>query len=292
MAITGNKRADRSDYQKMVGLFEAKVLAFNPTREELEELLGTEVEKDPEYFNPEHEIKDENGAVIGVCKQLNVSVWLQDVKTEGKFNVRFFLTDRNRKNKNGDKYQYMNKDGMSSWAADPDTLQEWFKEVGGIRIAKHGEAEFYDFLRSWLLIDFKNDPEAELVLDWARLMRNDVRELRDALGSDLAGTVLCVATIRTVDGDNGPVEYQSVDSRNFLPGSYIKAFRMRGRKAPKALEKFIKECNDPEYGIRDYFVMEELKPYNPEANLVASAAVHAQASGAPATSEAPDDLSY
>jgi hypothetical protein len=308
MAIQGNKR-EHKEYQKVVGLFEGRVLAFNPTREELEELLGTEIEKDPEYFTPDYEMKDEDGNVTDVVKKLTVSVWVQQVKmvrnTNGeleddgsglKFNIRFNLLDANRKDKAGEKYQYMNKHGLSTWpkkgSTSADDIQDWFKEIGGVRVAKIGEANLYDFLRSWLLIDFKNDPEAELALDWSRLMRNDLRELKDALNSDLAGTVLCLATVRTADGDNGPVEYQSVYNGAFLPGSYIRAFRAKGRKAPKALEKFIKETTDPEYGCKDHFVMEELKDYDPSLNEAASDDVHREAATSGAAANTDEDTTY
>lgn len=304
MAIGGKKR-EHKEFQKVVGLFEAKVLAFNPTREELEGILGTEIEKDPEYFTPDFEMKDENGQVTDVVKKLTVSVWIQQVKmvrnsagdmeddgTGPKFNIRFNLLDANRKNKAGDKYQYINKDGITSWAATQDGLLDWFKDIGGIRIAKIGEDNFYKFLRSWLLIDFKNDPEAELSLDWNRLMRNDLRELRDALNSDLAATVMCVATVRTADGDNGPVEYQSVYNGDFLPGSYIRAFRAKGRKAPKALEKFIKDITDPEYGCKDHFIMEELKDYDASLNDAASDDVHREANVSGAAANSDVDATY
>jgi hypothetical protein len=301
MAVKGLKREHR-EYQKVVGLFEAHVLAFNPSKEELEELLGVDIEKDPEYFKPDYEVKDENGTVLTVTKKLTVSVWIQQVKKikEGdeevqdpnapKFNIRFNLIDLNRRNKAGDKNQYINKHGVTSWGVTVDDLQDWFKDTGNVRIAKAGEDNFYDFLRSWLLIDFKHDPEAELSLDWARLMRADVRELRDALNSDLAGTVLCIATVRTADGDNGPVEYQSVYNGKFLPGSYIRSFRAKGRKAPKQLEKFIKEVTDPEYGCQDHFVMEELRPYDPAENEAVSDDVHREAAGSAANSDA--DATY
>lgn len=302
MAIQGQKREQRGEYQKVVGLFEARVIAFNPSREELEDILGVEIEKDPEYFVPDFELKDENGQVTEVVKKLTISAWIQqvvmeknadgelvDTGTGPKFNVRFNLLDKNRRNRDNTKNQYMNQHGMASWGENQDSLLEWFREVGGLRIAKIGEENFYDFLRAWLLIDFRNDPNAELTLDWNRLMRNDLRELRDALNSDLAGTVLCMATVRTADGENGPVEYQSVYNGKFLPGSYIKAFRQRGRRAPKALEKYIKEITDIEYGCADFFVMEELRSYNPDENPTNTGSVHVPSGGSTVNS---DDLSY
>lgn len=300
MAIQGNKRADRAPVEKYVGLFEGKVIGINPTREELAEITGYEPDEDPEYFNPEYELKDEAGNVIDVVKQLTVSIWLQDVKTEAKFNARYYLMDsQERSRRNPENKRYINRHGIGSWGANLETFEQekykWFLEPGGLRVGKRGEASLYEFLRSWLLIDFRNDPEAELVLDWARLMRNDVRELRDAMRSDLAGTVMMAATITTRDGENGPVEFQSVYPYKTLPGSYIKAFRMKGRKAPKALEKFMTEITDPENGCKDFFVMEELKVYNPSENVAASDATHIQAGPPAAAYQAappPDDLTF
>jgi hypothetical protein len=305
MAIGGQKRTERGEFQKVTGLFEAKVLAFNPTKQELETILGTELEKEPEYLVPEYKLTDKDGGLIDTVRRAYVSVWLQDVKGEngGKYNLRFILTDYPRHNKDNTKTQYINRHGISSWAPDTQGIAafdegkyDWFREPGGLRVAHMGEDNFYEFLRAWLLIDFKNDPEAELTLDWNRLIEGDMRELNDALSSDLAGTVLCLATVRTADTDNGPQDFQGVYNGAFLPGSYIRSFRMKGRKLPKALEKFIQNITDPEYGCKDYFVMEELKAYNPEDNVAHSEAALIEGQGGEdVASEAdpfPTDLTY
>ena len=83
MALKGKEKEVRS-YKKYVGLFNAHVVAVNPTKEELGTLLGTTIEKDPEYVGS----NQETGA-----KRLTVSFWLKEENTGNHFNVRFNIED-------------------------------------------------------------------------------------------------------------------------------------------------------------------------------------------------------
>ena len=48
MAIKGNEKTEKG-FKKYVGMFNANVVAINPTKEELSNLLGTDVKNDIEY---------------------------------------------------------------------------------------------------------------------------------------------------------------------------------------------------------------------------------------------------
>lgn len=272
-AVTGKKR-ELKDYSRSVGIFESSVIAINPSREELEKLLDTEIEKDPEYLK-----EDEKDGK----QKFTVSVWLSEAKTAKVFNVRFFLKDEYRTNKTETKNQYINTAGSTCWADAPENLPEWFLNGGReYRKAHAGEEELYNFIRSWLNDLDLRDPDGRLDFEWKKLMKGNVKEISDCIGGSFAGTVVALATVRTTENNEGEqVDYQQVYNRRFLPGYTMKFFRVGGKKTPKMVTKFIEDIEDPEYGCKEFFGIElkELHEYNPAENIAASDATAVSTDG-------------
>lgn len=267
MSVQGKKREIKS-FEKSVGLFESEVVAINPSREELEKLLGIpELKDDPIYLKED----EKDGA-----QKLNVTIWLKEVMSGQLFNVRFYLKDAYRENKDKTKSQYINTSGSTSWADEPENLPAWFlKDDRENRKAHIGEEELYNFCRSWLAQLDTRDPDTKIEFDWKKLMKGNVKELIDLIGDSEAednytGTVVALATIRTADNAEGePTDYQQVYNRNFLPGYTMRFFKLGGKKRPKMVDKFIESVEDPEYGCKEFYGL-ELKPlhvYNPEENI-------------------------
>ena len=75
MSTIGGKRkenTENSDYSKCVGLFEAKVIAINPTAEQYKNLLNIELKEDSkatEYLGTNNDGND----------YLRVDIWLEDI---------------------------------------------------------------------------------------------------------------------------------------------------------------------------------------------------------------------
>lgn len=285
--ISGSRREkkDLPELPKKVGLFEARVIAINPTVEQFKDILGIELPEDSKGAEYLGESRDGNSTV-------RVSVWLQDVKTNINFNMNFFLEDKERENKNGDKKQYINNLGNCTWASDEDQLPEWFKGKANnqrdYRVAYAGEEEFYEFLRNWIQIDYTL-PDAELSLNWKKLMRGDMKEISSEIDGDLVGTFVAMATVVTREKDGETKEYQGVYNRAFLPSYSLKQFKLNDfddRKKVEQLhskkmkdlrihEKFVVKLTG-EYGCKDYYLFKELQDYDPEMNLVASDKVIAE----------------
>ena len=98
MNIGGKKRenTENSDYSKKVGLFEAKIIAINPTAEQYKNLLNIELKEDSkatEYLGTNNDGND----------YLRVDIWLEEVKEGNRFKKTFFLEDKVRENKDGTK---------------------------------------------------------------------------------------------------------------------------------------------------------------------------------------------
>lgn len=281
MAIGGSKREapQGGDFPKKVGLFEGRVIAINPTVEQYKDILGIELKDDSKATEYLGESEDGNTT-------LRLSFWLEEVETKMNFNVSFFLENKPRMNKDGNKQQFINNYGSLCWAEDEDSLPDWFtktiKVPNQVFEAHPGEEELYEFLKIWLPVDL-TATDGELYLDWKKLMRGNIKELTSQINGDLAQNVLCLATINVKDSNGETKEYQSVFNRAFLYTSYMKNFRsgmyedkkvidnLKAKK-PKDLklhEKFVLKIAG-EYGCKHYYVLKPLEDYDPEKNLVAS----------------------
>lgn len=275
--IKGNVR-EKGEFVKQTGFFSGEVVAINPDREQLEKLLGTSIEKDPEYLG-----EDE-----GVTK-MNMAIWVKDLKTGNHRSVRFFLKDEIRMNKDKTKTQYINTVGSTGWADKEENLADWMVKRE-CREAHVGEAELYNFVINWLSkLDLK-DPGTDLVLDWKKLMKGDVRELTEQINGayctdKITGAlgVVCLVTIKTVEKDGETKEYEQVYNREFLPSYIMANIRVRkidenwiniannlDKKKRSKLQKFILAIVDSEHGIKDYYTLNELEDYDPSKNIVAS----------------------
>lgn len=278
--IQGDQREQKQvqEFAKKVGLFEAEVVAINPTAEEYKEVLDIELpaeSKATEYLG-----KSRDGNTY-----LRVDVWLKDVKSGDKFKTTFFLEDKERENKDGSKKQYINNIGRCAWADDPNNLADWFAKRD-YRVAYVGEEELYEFLRTWLgKLDYMKE-DSVLQADWKKLMKGNVSELKGQVDGAYCTNIGALATIIMKEKDGESKEYQGVYNKAFLPAYALKNFRLinyndgtvqsalRGKKLKdlKPHERFVINVTG-EYGCRDFYVLRDLKEYNAEDNLVASDAV-------------------
>jgi hypothetical protein len=214
--------------------------------------------------------------------KIRIDVWLQDVKGGDKFKAVFWLEDTKKQNKDKTKKQYINNIGITSWAADEENLPTWFVKRD-YRVAYTGEAELMEFFRNWLAgIDFMAD-SAELMLEWRKVIAGNLKEWKDEIGGKYTKTVGVLATIKTVEKEDGPVSYQSIYSKAFFPGFAIKQMRQvdfnnqdiirqlkfKPNKELKAYERFVLNVVG-EYGCKEYYTFKDLHDYDPASNLVES----------------------
>ena len=277
-SIGGKKRENTGggDFSKKVGLFEANVIAINPTLEEFKDKLGMELKEDSKAAEYLGETKDGNSYV-------RLDFWLEEVKTQDKFKVSFFLEDKERENKDGTKKQYINSIGMCSWAADENDLAEWFTKGRDFRVANTGEEDLYNFMRVWLAdLDYR-DADTVLQLEWKKLMRGNVKDIKDQIDGEWAKSVVALATVIVKERDGESKEYQGVYNKAFIGGYAMKQFRLMDygskkvqdglkNKKPKDLkahEKFVVNVIG-EYGCKDYYIFKDIQEYNADDNLVAS----------------------
>ena len=278
MSSIGGKKKEQvqqPEFTKKVGLFEAKVIAINPSAEEYKDLLNIELTEDSKVV--EYLGKSQDGNTT-----LRVDVWLEDVKSKEKFKVSFFLEDKERENRDGTKKQYINSVGSCTWADDPNNLADWFTSRD-YRVAFTGEEDLYNFLRTWLgNLDYR-DAETTLQIDWKRLMKGNVKDIKEQVGGELATTFVAMATVKTVVKDDEAREYQSVYNKAFLPAYSLKNFRLVNYSDTRVLEtlrqkktrdlkpheRFVVNVTG-EYGCKEFYIFRDLKDYSADDNFVAS----------------------
>ena len=274
--IGGEKRQsvqfEEKEFAKKIGLFEARVIAVNPTTEEYADVLGRQLKEDSKATEYLGTSKDGNA-------RLRLDFWLEEVKTQEKFKLTFFIENKEKENKDLTKKQYINNIGRCTWADSPNNLPVWFKEREN-RVAFVGEEDLYNFLRSWLSnIDFSSK-KSTLQLEFNKLIKGNVKELKEQINGEWATNIVALATINTKETDDGTKEFQNVYNKGFLPPYSIKAFRLR-QKASKDLkphERFVLNVTG-EYGCKDFFTFKELKEYSSEDNLVSSDKVISEDAG-------------
>lgn len=276
MAVKGKQReVKESSKQLYVGFTAVKVVAVNPNLTELNQLINRESaadQKEPVYLGTDQEGND----------RLRLAFWLEDLKTGKLFVYSFNLTNKERKNKDGDKVQLVNQTCTTTWApyikkgdkvtdkVDETVIQDWFlnfttkeKEVLGPkkwRKALAGEEELSTLLRSWLgRLDFM-DTETEVMVDTKKLFKEDYKELRELISLNEEGEFdnegidtpfVALLGVRT-DEDDSTKKYQQVWGKSFLPNGFMKYIN-NGNKFPtdyarKIWKKFTDEVGG-EYGF-------------------------------------------
>ena len=275
MAVKGKQR-EAADYSKKVGFDELNVIAFNPTKTELEDLLNISDMKEPSYLGTY-----QNSATGKEFPKVAISIWLQGKESKALFNVRYNIINEVRKNKDGSKMQFINAVGNTAWAADENELKslsteantkegsrKFYKEFisRDYRPALSGEEKLYDFLQKFTNMDTRA-LDTELSLDTKRLFKGNFSELQELLESEFKDNTLCgCATVRAVkptptteDPNPGFKEYQGMFDE-FLPGGYIRYFQEGVKNRPDYVNKFIASM-EGEHGCKDFYIVGPIRDY-------------------------------
>jgi len=290
MAVKGKQRTATEFVKKLyVGFTSVKVVAVNPSREELNKLIGKEdtpEDKPIEYSGTDQEGND----------RMRILFCLKDDESKELFFYSFNLTNKERKNKDGDKCQVVNSTCITSWApylkkgdaitdkVDESVLQDWFlnftsKEKENLgpkkwRKALAGEEELVTLLRAWLgRLNFM-DPETEVLVDTKKLFKQNFKELRELISLDEEGKFttdgldspfVILLGVRK-DEDDPTKKYQQVWGKGFLPNSFMKYIN-NGMKFPsdytkKVWKKFSEDVTG-DYGFDGYTELVPLAEYDP-----------------------------
>lgn len=277
--VKGQQRQEM-ERKLYAGFAEVNVVAINPNRKQLNELLGKEDSDDDKEIEYVDEYQD--------TPRVRIAVWLQD-KAKRLFVHSFNILKKERTNKDGNKYQYINSVQSTSWADEDTNLQTWFtnftdkeKNVTGdktYRKALIGEEELASLIRAWLgRLNF-NKEDTDVTVDTAPLFKGNFKELQSQIGGDFDKSFVVLLGVRTVEpkeGEEGETkQYQAVYGKSFLQDQFMKYIN-NGLKFPndytkKTWAKF-KEEVEGEYGAGPnfYYEFEPVAEYDRDRDLASS----------------------
>ncbi len=264
MSIVGNISGIKnlnSVTGKFIGVFKGKVMAVNPSKEELGKLLGVELENEYSYIGETPEGQ----------RKLTLSIWSQDTDGGRMFNTRFYMIEKERESqKNPGSFQYINDVGACNWQSDENNLPQWFTSDRTYRKAYVGEEEVHEFMRAWLnKLDFRN-PTTHVLLDSKKMFSGDVSELRDAISSFKDEGLCQLACVREVIKDGEVKHYQAVYNKKFLPGAFIDSFKEGKTIKSKLYDNFVSQIQDPQFGLKDKYSLEYIHAWEPGEETVVS----------------------
>lgn len=310
--ITGGKKEVKQSFEhkKYVGFFRGKVVAVNPTRQELNKMFGIEdkdTDKEIEYTG------DKEGTDTA-----RITFWIKtDDKTPIYLSYNINLKDEIRRNKAGDKIQLINSIGDTAWPeADAnddydeaelfdnfkaftnvtmwqlpngEESEKWAKGAkpaqGGVEViakkkyrpALVGEADLLDFIKVWLSrLELKknidpNEPPS-ILLNMKKLFAGNFKELTSQVEGDFDDLPFVGLAYVEVDKDDPTKQYQKV-YRHFLPGTIMKYINNGCKMGDKFhQEQWDKFMNEVEgeYGPNGFYVLEPIKEYDPNMDVATS----------------------
>mgnify|MGYP003642757904 CR=1 FL=1 len=211
------------------GVENFKVVAVNPSKEELETIYGRELNFTPEYLG-ETEVEDGDGK--RTVPQYRIDLYLANEDDSITTKVQYYIADTHHLSATN-KYKVINSFGKATWLTQEDiqnkTLPEnmqWFNATG-IKIAKRGEEYLVDCLVNLLNLPFKID---ELVdpseafasinaAQWANIFKGDVSLIQGIINNtnNKVGFLLGVKT--KADGKLVQTVYNRKPLRQFTKSS-------------------------------------------------------------------------
>ena len=216
---------DAQEFTKYIGLASSYVLAVNPKKAQLDELLGYETQEEPEYLK-----EDEDG------KQAIITFVVKtDPETSNGVELvtraSIIMRPQPAYNKDKSKVQVIDQYGNFTWA-DTDTAKaggsiEHANKLDKYRIACVGECALVDFLKKYLNVpdayDYKNGTwikkdaakakEGEFALENVKdYFKGDFSEIQGAIALQPNNKIKLLYGVRNKDGKL----YQTVCMREQL----------------------------------------------------------------------------
>lgn len=220
------KEETQQERTLVTGVCNSRVLAVNPDREEIAEIVGRDPEdlKEPSYI----------GETRDGTPNVRVDIWMKpvegttyydpttqtNIEYTDPYKLAIFLTEKEVSNKDNTKNMYINGKIQTTWAESEDAAvnttnskgNKWFSSVG-VRIAKEGEDQLYDFFSKYINANLKDDDTDLQFNDYDAFLSGDVSELQEIVkAKDAEGKTINVL-LGVRDG-----KYQEVYSHSFERG--------------------------------------------------------------------------
>jgi hypothetical protein len=266
--MQGKKQEEfvESTITNFTGLADLRIVAINPTLEELNALQGSSIEKEPQYvgisLGKDEEGNDKIQNKIVIYLSNNCLVEELDTKTDNlnkgtkkvSAKLEFLVSPTFGLSSKGNS-QFINGLGNASYSKSLETItnnpkMEWFYKEEPIVQAYVGEAALLDFFKAFLYIGY--DEKAGFKNREA-IMKGDVTELRNYVKAVATNEVTCLLGVKEKNGKY----YQNV---------YTKKFTRATMKNSK--NAFIKALNEDNGEFKaEYNKDLKLRVYNPTTQI-------------------------
>ena len=244
--------------KRYIGVAAAKVIAVNPTKDELNKLYNSNIDKDPVYISEKDGVKSARIDFIVRIDDKDAKN-ADGSKIDAITKISFLIRDAYRYNKDETKLQVIDKYGRTTWVT-----KEQFKakevpvdkngnplrnDASSYRPVLFGEEQLTNFIRVYLgipnvekwedkkivgMIDNPEDAEARLdhLSDY---FKGDFKEIKEIATYQIDNKVKTLFGVRTTDDNK---KYQTVFTDLFLSGgstNYAKLQKeLEARKAQGA----------------------------------------------------------
>lgn len=143
-----NQAETASNFFRFIGLAQLKVIAINPTKAEIKQLFNREMEKEPEYLDPQHGRK-----IVFYLQGEGIAIMKDGTKALKQINATHtvFLKNELDVTKSGDKKAYTDNFGNCIYMSELELAQrpEKFKmDWASTRLAYRGEGDLLDFMKA------------------------------------------------------------------------------------------------------------------------------------------------
>ena len=268
MAISkGQTTTEQKPRDKYIGLSAVKILAINPTKEELEAIYGHPMDKEPNYSG----VMEADGQQYKWMK-VEFIVQSMDIPTF-KDKVSFFLSSKKVTNGDKTKGRIMDKYGRTAWATREEIQNKQIPQYSNgparidsnYRVLYSGEYDLTNFIRKYLAIDnvdvyngssweMRENPENyEVQLDSIeKILNGDLTEIKEAINFQPNNFVKVVWGVKQVNG----FTYQTCFTGEFAVGF---------SKKTTQLDKVLNDLRERGYLKDEEYSTEPLKKYEVEA---------------------------
>lgn len=273
------------------GLATVSLKAINPSRAELNKVLGKEDGEDDTDITYLGEDKEGND-------RIRMSFWLYERKLDKFFPHSFNIADKPRISKDGLKAQLINstldttwvpfkldEDGKPTDELDMSQAPDWFsnfqkeedgKKVNiGPKVVRHallGEEDLGKLMRAWLGKWTWSDPNGNALVTMSKLFKEDYSELRDLIGSGYDTPFVALTGVRT-DQNDDTKQYQQVFGKAFLPNGFVDLVSTNFKSASdynKRIWSSFEKSTKGDYGFDSYHELVPLKEYDRTVDVSAS----------------------
>ena len=253
-----------------VGMSTFNVLAINPTKEELAELLGTTPDriKDPVYINDKAQVINAKGEEIEGT-EVTFRVYIKAVQSPIK--DKPFITSLKFRVKQGifigtntGKHQVIDAYGQSTWVTPEQFSNKEVPSYSNInpkyRHAYRGEVEFINFIKSWLGIEdpvnkkwdnnekkfteitWKTGEDLDAcevnisIEDWKKIFKGDFSAIKSLVKGHESFSFKAICGVNTSEDGK---EYQVVDNKVFRNDATANTSSVK-----KEIERLLSNNND------------------------------------------------